>query len=155
MAYQAKTLTEDLGLNTNKLNKDLEALESRLESLFNTRWKNDPARAQKEAQKYQQTILKSAKDQAALEKKEKNIALALDKDADKKRRKEDRDARREDARLQLATADNFKDRIKASGAEFKENLGEAADNFKKNFDALLKQKIEAWIEEYASIFGKY
>ena len=49
MASQAKTLTEDLGLNTNKLNKDLEALESRLESLFNTRWKSDPARAQKEA----------------------------------------------------------------------------------------------------------
>lgn len=155
MASQAKTITQDLGPNTNRLNKDLEALESRLESLFNTRWKNDPARAQKEAQKYQQTLLKSAKDQAALEKKEKNIALALDKDADKKRRKEDRDARKEDARLQLATADNFKDRIKASGKELKANLGEAAENFKKNLDALLKQKLEAGIEEYASIFGKY
>lgn len=152
---QTKTANQDLGLNTNQLNNDLEALESRLESLFNTRWKNDPDKAQKEAQKYSQTILKSAKDQATLNKKEHNIALALDKDATKKRIKEERDQRREDARLQLATADNFKDRIKASGAEFKENLGEAAENFKKNFDALLKQKIEAGIEEYASIFQKY
>lgn len=45
MATQAKTVNQEVGLNSGKLNNDIEALESRLESLFNVRWKNDPAKA--------------------------------------------------------------------------------------------------------------
>ena len=154
MASQAKTLTEDLGLNTNKLNKDLEALESRLESLFNIRWKNDPARAQKESQKYSQLILKNEKARAALEGK-----------TQKDLQKEEQQNRNKLAQIDLALLEE-KAKTEKLNQEELERLKEAkqtlrdkksAEVFEKAGKQFLKfgAAIDKGIEEYASIFVKY
>ena len=151
MAARTKTVNQEVGSENNKLNSQLDGLEDRLQSLFNTRWKNNPEKAQKEFVKYQQ---KALQDQKTLNKLER----ALDKDAAKKRRQEDIQAKRDAAKIELATADNFKDRIKATGKQLGADLAEAGEKLKENIKGMagaLTAAVDKGIDEYASIFGKY
>lgn len=151
MAAKTTTVNQQVELDTNRLNSQLDGLEDRLQSLFSIRWKNDPKKAAAEAEKYQKKMLSS-------EKQLKNVERALDKDAAKKRRQEDIQARKDEAKLQLATADNFKDRIKATGAALKASLSEAGDNLKESLKGLgsaLGAAVDKGIDEYASTIAKY
>ena len=151
MAPRTTTLNQEAqkqsGIDNNKLEKDLKGLEDRLSSIFNLRWKNDPLKAEAEKLKVQQKLLANEKAHA-------KIQQALDSNFKKNQREEERKNKELIARLELATADNFGARFKASAKMFGQALAEAGSNIKDSFKKAVA-KVDSGVEAYASTIAKY
>ena len=151
MAPRTTTLNQEAqkqsGIDNNRLEKNLESLEERLSSIFNLRWKNDPTKAEAEKLKIQEKLLANEKAHA-------KVQQALDSNFKKNQREEERKNKELIARLELATADSFGARLKASGKIFVQSLLDVGKNLKDNFKQAVA-KVESGIESYASTIARY
>lgn len=115
-----------------------------VKALMAQRYKRDPEKAQKASEeflkKYQKNALKIQED----ERKNKTQQL-----------KEEAEAQKKIAEMQLASANNFKDKMNATGEFMKGSLKEAAANLRANLNAALSNFVNMDIDKYASIYSKY
>lgn len=115
-----------------------------IKKLMQERYKNDPKKASAETEKFMKKFQHNALKLQDLEKKSLSERL-----------KEEASNTRDIAKIQLATADNFKDKIKASGDLMKASLKDAAANLGANLKAALSNFINMDIDKYADMYAKY
>ena len=125
----------------------LKEMRKSVETMMNSRFKNNPKKAESEATKLIDKLVQSQKAQDILN----NKSAA-------QRRKEESDNAKKIAQLQLATAEGFKQKTVAAAKLMGENLKDAATevgskllNGAVNIGASFNQGIQ----EYASLYSKY
>lgn len=148
MAGNKSSFNSNLNGSDNNATADvLKELRKSVDSVMKSRFKNDPTKANNEANALMDKLLKSAKAQDILAGK-----------TAAQRRKEEQETARKIAQLQLATAEGFKEKTAAAATLMKENLKEAGAQVASNLlnGALnIGSSFNQGIKDYASLYSKY
>lgn len=148
MAGNKSSFNSNLNGSDNNATADvLKELRKSVDSVMKSRFKNNPDKANTEANALMDKLLKSAKAQDILAGK-----------TAAQRRKEELDNAKKVALLQLGAADGFKEKVKAGTdylkAGLKEGLNEAANKL-LNSAVNVGASFDQGIKDYASLYSKY